>query len=169
MKIFKFFWHLLETVLFHEHGQWIIIGLIHWNWKSQKKAVKSNFVKILRKCNFNFFNAKNLPILASFEPSFPSSSIFLTFGIELIFPEDSRILVHDFRNFLLEFGLSWAELRPFLTQNENNLSIFDANQWFCQKFSLNGHNSAQKSPNLSTECLFLAHYFWPKNGQKWVF
>ena len=44
-------------VLFHELFQWIIIGLIHR--KSQKKAVKSNLGKFLRKCKFNFFNAKN--------------------------------------------------------------------------------------------------------------
>ena len=83
-------------VLYHELCQWIIIGLIHW--KSQKKAVKSNLGKFLRKCNFNFFNAKNWHIFASFEPSFCSSSIFLTFVIELRFPNDSQILVDDFRH-----------------------------------------------------------------------
>ena len=46
----------------------------------QKKAVKSNPGKFLRKCNFNFFNAKNWPIFASFEPFFPSISILLIFG-----------------------------------------------------------------------------------------
>ena len=35
-------------VLYHELCQWIFIGLIHW--KSQKKAVKSNLGKFLRKC-----------------------------------------------------------------------------------------------------------------------
>ena len=95
-------------VLYHELCQWIIIGLIHW--KSQKKAVKSNLGKFLRKCNFNFFNAKNWPIFASFEPSFPSNSIFLTFGIELMFPEDGQILVHDFRhqNFGIWTFLGWV-------------------------------------------------------------
>ena len=45
-------------VLYHELSQWNIIGLIYR--KSQKKAVKSNLGKILRKCNFNFFNAKKM-------------------------------------------------------------------------------------------------------------
>ena len=75
--------------------------------KSQKKAVKSNLGKFLRKCNFNFFNAKNWPIFASFEPSFPSRSIFLIFGIKLVFPKDSQILVDDFRH--QNFGI-WTIL-----------------------------------------------------------
>ena len=49
---------------------------------SQKKAVKSNPGKILRKCNFNFFNVKNWPIFAGFEPFLPSISILLIFEIE---------------------------------------------------------------------------------------
>ena len=49
---------------------------------SQKKAVKSNPGKILRKCNFNFFNVKNWPFLAGFETFFPSISILLIFEIE---------------------------------------------------------------------------------------
>ena len=65
---------------------------------SQKKAVKSNPGKFLRKCNFNFFNAKNWPIFASFEPFFPSISILLIFGIEQMFPQDSQILVDDSRH-----------------------------------------------------------------------
>jgi len=76
---------------FHELCQWNIIGLICG--KSQKKAVKSNLGKFLRKCNFNFFNAKNWPIFADFEPFFPSHSILLTFGIELMLPNDGQTLV----------------------------------------------------------------------------
>ena len=75
--------------------------------KSQKKAVKSNLGKILRKCNFNFFNAKKLPIFADFEPFFPSHSILLTFGIELMLPNDGQILVDDFRH--QNFGI-WTFL-----------------------------------------------------------
>ena len=77
------------------------------NWKSQKKAVKSNLGKFLRKCKFNFFNAKNWPIFASFEPSFCSSSIFLTFWIELMFPKDGQLPVDDFRH--QNFGI-WTFL-----------------------------------------------------------
>ena len=47
---------------------------------------------------FNFFHAKNLPIFASFDLSLCSSSIFLTFWIELMFPKDGLILVDDFRH-----------------------------------------------------------------------
>ncbi len=74
---------------------------------SQKKAVKSNLGKFLRKCNFNFFNAKNWPIFADFEPFFLSHSILLTFGIELMLPNDGQILVDDFRH--QNFG-SWTFL-----------------------------------------------------------
>ena len=69
--------------------------------------MKSNLGKFLRKCNFNFFNAKNWHIFASFEHSFCSSSIFLTFVIELRFPNDSQILVDDFRH--QNFGI-WTFL-----------------------------------------------------------
>ena len=132
-------------VLYHELCQWIIIGLIHW--KSQKKAVKSNLGKFLRKCNFNFFNAKNWPIFASFEPSFPSSSIFLTFGIELMFPEDSQILVHDFRhqNFGIWTFLGWV--MAILVKKFAKSLICIANWQIMSVFHENGHNSAQKSPN----------------------
>ena len=78
--------------------------------KSQKKDVKSN----LRK--FNFFNAKIWPIFASFEPSFCSISIFLTFWIELMFPKDGQLLVDDFRH--LNFGI-WTllvEVMPILVK-----------------------------------------------------
>ena len=92
-------------VLYNELCQWIIIGLIHW--KSQKKAVKSNLGKFLRKCKFNFFNAKNWPIFASFEPSFCSSSIFLTLWIQLMFPKDGQLPVDDFRH--QNFGI-WTFL-----------------------------------------------------------
>ena len=67
-------------------------------WEVTEKAVKSNLGKILRKCNFNFFNKKNWPIFADFEPFFPSHSILLTFGIELMLPNDGQILVDDFRH-----------------------------------------------------------------------
>ena len=49
---------------------------------SQKKAVKSSLGKILRKCNFNFFNVKNWQFLAGFETFFPSISILFIFEIE---------------------------------------------------------------------------------------
>ena len=45
-----------------------------------KKAVKSNPGKILRKCNFNFFNVKNWPFFPVFEPFLPFNSILLILG-----------------------------------------------------------------------------------------
>ena len=121
-------------VLYHELCQWIIIGLIHW--KSQKKAVKSNLGKFLRKCKFNFFNAKIWPIFASFDPYFCSSSIFLTFENELMFPKDGQILVDDFRH--QNFGI-WTflvEVMAILVKKWGNFCIYNAIQWFCKHFSL---------------------------------
>ena len=102
-------------VLYNELCQWIIIGLIHL--KSQEKAVKSNLEKILRKCKFNFFNAEIWPIFASFEPSFCSSSIFLTFWIELRFPKDSQILVDDFRHQNFWIWTFLGEVMAILVKN----------------------------------------------------
>ena len=102
-------------VLYNELCQWIIIGLIHL--KSQEKAVKSNLEKFLRKCKFNFFNAEIWPIFASFEPSFCSSSIFLTFWIELRFPKDSQILVDDFRHQNFWIWTFLGEVMAILVKN----------------------------------------------------
>ena len=44
---------------------------------------------------------------ASLEPFFPSSFIFLTLRIELMFPKDSQIFVDDFRH--QNFGI-WSFL-----------------------------------------------------------
>ena len=63
--------------------------------------------EIFEKMQFFFFNAKNWPIFASFEPFFPSHSILLTFGIELMLPNDGQILVDDFRH--QNFGI-WTFL-----------------------------------------------------------
>ncbi len=92
-------------VLYHELSQSNIIGLICG--KSQKKAVKSNLGKFLREYNFNFFNAKKLPIFADFEPFFTSQSILLTFVIELMLPNDGQILVDPFKH--QNFGI-WTFL-----------------------------------------------------------
>ena len=45
-----------------------------------------------------FFNVKNWPIFADFESFLPSNSMLLIFGIELMIPKDSQILVDDFRH-----------------------------------------------------------------------
>ena len=121
-------------VLYHELCQWIIIGLIHW--KSQKKAVKSNLGKFLRKCKFNFFNAKIWPIFASFEPSFCSSSIFFDFLDWINVPKDGQLPVDDFRH--QNFGI-WTflvEVMAISVKKWGNFCIYNANQWFCKHFSL---------------------------------
>ena len=117
-------------VLYNELCQWIIIGLIHL--KSQEKAVKSNLEKFLRKCKFNFFNAKIWPIFASFEPSFCSSSIFLTFWIELRFPKDSQISVDDFRHQNFWIWTFLGEVMAILVKKWGNFCINNAIQWFCK-------------------------------------
>ena len=121
-------------VLYNELCQWIIIGLIHL--KSQEKAVKSNLEKFLRKCKFNFFNAEIWPIFASFEPSFCSSSIFLTFWIELRFPKDSQISVDDFRHQNFWIWTFLGEVMAILVKKWGNFCINNAIQWFCKHFSL---------------------------------
>ena len=88
--------------------QWNIIGVICRKW--QKKSMKSNLGKFLRKFNVNFLQCKNWPIFANFEPFFPSNSILLIFGIEWMFPNCSQILVQEFRhqNFGIWIILGWV-------------------------------------------------------------
>ena len=50
--------------------------------KSQKKSVKSNLGKFLRKCNLKFLHCKNWPIFAGFKPFPPSDYILMAFGTE---------------------------------------------------------------------------------------
>ena len=121
-------------VLYNELCQWIIIGLIHL--KSQEKAVKSNLENFLRKCNFNFFNAKNWPVFAGFEHFFPSHSILQTFKIKLMLPKDGQMLVNDFRhqNFGISIILSWV--MTIFMKKWGNFSIYKAKQGFCIYFLL---------------------------------
>ena len=116
-------------VLYNELCQWIIIGLIHW--KSQKKDVKSNLGKFLRKCKFNFFNAKIWPIFASFEPSFCSGSIFLTFWIELMFPKvkNMELLEQKERSKLAKIGHIFA-LKKLNLHFIKNFPRFDFTAFF---------------------------------------
>ena len=65
-----------------------------------------------------------------------SSSIFLTFWIELMFPKDGQILVDDFRH--QNFGI-WTflvEVMAILVKKWGNFCIYNAIQWFCKHFSL---------------------------------
>ena len=62
--------------------QWKKFILMHR--VSQKKAVKSNLGRILRKCDFDFFNLKNWPIFDVYEPFLPSNSILLGFFWDLM-------------------------------------------------------------------------------------
>ena len=57
-----------------------------------------------------FFNVKNWPKFANFEPFFPPNSILLIFWIEWMFPKCSQILVQDFRhqNFGIWIILGWV-------------------------------------------------------------
>ena len=71
---------------------------------------------------------------ASFEPSFCSSSIFLTFWTELMFPKDSQILVDDFRH--QDFGI-WTflgEVMAILVKKWGDFCINNAIQCFANIF-----------------------------------
>ena len=121
-------WSLLRISPYTHHGSWEI-------YPRNPLLVPSIF-KILRKCKFDFFNAKNWPIFASFDPSLSSSFIFLTFWIELMFPKDGQIPVDDLRHQNFWIWTFLDEVMAILVKKWSNFCKNNAIQWFCKHFSL---------------------------------
>ena len=99
----------------------------NWFWNQ-------NQAKFCENGNFIFFNAKKLAYFCRFWTFFLLYFNFKTFGIELMFPTDSQILVDDFRhqNFGIWTILSWV--MAIFIKKWGNLFIYKAIQWFCTYF-----------------------------------
>ena len=104
--------------------------------KSQKKAVKLNLGKLLRKGYLNFFNAKNWPILLILNFSFILIQFYRLLRLNWCsqcFPLGTKVL---------EFGSFWAQLCPFSWKNKVIWPFTKQNNDFANIFYNNGHNSA---------------------------
>ena len=99
----------------------------NWFWNQ-------NQAKFWENANLIFFNVKYWPILQVLIFFSPLLQFFFTFGIELMFPTDSQILVDDFshQNFGIWTILSWV--MAIFSIKWGNLFIYKAIQWFCTYF-----------------------------------
>ena len=99
----------------------------NWFWNQNQAKFWENAILIFLMQKIGLI----LQVLNLFSPLL---QFFLTFGIELMVPTDSQILVDDFRhqNFGIWTILSW--IMAIFMKKWGNLFIYKANQWFCTYF-----------------------------------